>query len=130
VENRAIVSVQDPIEIDDFNEPEPDIALLKPRGDFYSMNHPTVKDILLLVEVSDSPIEYDRDIKIGIYAEAGIAEIWLVDLNEETIEQYLFPENGRYGSIETFRRGDSIQSDSLAELSLEVSAVLGLIKNG
>lgn len=61
--NEAIISVQDPIHIDDYNEPEPDIALLKRRNDFYTESHPLLQDILLLIEVSDSTIEYDREIK-------------------------------------------------------------------
>lgn len=122
----ALVSVQDPIHIDDFNEPEPDICLLKRREDFYSGGHPNSSDVLLLVEVSDYTIAYDRDVKIGLYAEAGIVEVWLVNLNEGSIEQYSSPQNGRFGSVETFRKGQSIESISLKELALNVDDVLGL----
>ena len=61
--NQTLISIRNPIHIDEFNEPESDIALLKPREDFYAENHPTPQDILLLIEVSDSTIEYDREIK-------------------------------------------------------------------
>lgn len=63
VADKAIISIQDPIHIDEYNEPEPDIALLDPRRDFYAESHPTPKEVLLLIKVSDSTIEYDRDIK-------------------------------------------------------------------
>ncbi len=124
--NKAIVSVQDPVHIDDYNEPEPDITLLKPRNDFYSGRHPTPSDVLLLVEVSDSTISYDRGIKMKLYAEAGIVEVWLVNLLDETIERYSLPANGRFGSVETLKKGDSIRSISLAYLSLNVEEILGL----
>lgn len=122
----AIVSVQNPVQIDDYNEPEPDIALLHPRSDFYSKRLPTPADVFVLVEVADSTIAYDRDVKIALYAEAGIVEVWLVNLKEESIEQYSSPQNGRFGSVETFRKGQSVQSISLKELSLNVDDVLGL----
>lgn len=125
VGNRAIISVQDPVHIDFYNEPEPDIALLKPQLDYYADYHPTASDVLLLIEVSDSNIRYDRDIKIKLYAEAGIVEVWLVNLLEETIERYSSPVNGRFGSMETLKKGDSIRSLSLDDLSLKVDEILG-----
>ena len=125
IANRAVVSVQNPVHIDDYNEPEPDIALLKPREDYYADYHPTASDVLLLIEVSDSNIRYDRGIKTRLYAEAGIVEVWLVNLNDETIEQYSSPANSRYGSVETLKKGDSIRSISLEDLSLNVDEILG-----
>ncbi|CAN5640035.1 MAG: Uma2 family endonuclease [Pyrinomonadaceae bacterium] len=123
--NQVIISVQDPIHVDDYNEPEPDITLLKPRPDFYAESHPTPSDVLLLIEVSDSTIGYDRGIKMKLYAEAGIIEVWLVNLLDETIERYSLPANGRFGSVETFNRGDSIHSISLEYLTLNVDEILG-----
>jgi Uma2 family endonuclease len=122
---RAIVSVQDPIHIDDYNEPEPDVALLKPRQDFYAERHPSAEDVFLLIEVSDSTISFDRDIKVRLYAEGGVREVWLVNLIEDTIEQYSSPENGRYGTMTTIKRGSTINSISTEGLSLDVSEILG-----
>jgi Uma2 family endonuclease len=122
---RAIVSVQNPVHIDDYNEPEPDIAILKPRPDDYFERLPNASDVFLLIEVSDSTIGYDRNIKTKVYAEAGIAEVWLVNLLDETIERYSLPANGRFGSVETFNRGDSIHSISLEYLTLNVDEILG-----
>src|ERR671938_544657 len=76
----AIVSVQNPIRLDAYSEPEPDVALLRPRADYYESGHPTPADALLIVEVADTSADYDRIIKLPLYAKAGIPEAWLVDL--------------------------------------------------
>lgn len=123
--DRAIVSVQDPIHIDKHNEPEPDIALLRPRDDFYADNHPTPEDVLLLIEVADSTVEYDREIKKSLYAEAGIVEFWLVNLKQNTIETFTNPSNGIYYQMRIFGRGQTIQSRSLPDLALAASGILG-----
>lgn len=120
----AIVSVQNPVHIDDYNEPEPDIALLKPREDFYTKSLPEPKDVLLLVEVSDSTVEYDREIKKTIYAEVGIAEFWLVNLKEDTIECYSQPKNGNYRLAQIFETGETLQSKTIGNLTLKVEEIL------
>jgi len=122
---RAIVSVQNPVHIDDYNEPEPDIAILKSRSDDYAGRLPAASDVLTLIEVSDSTISYDRGVKLKLYAEAEIVEVWLVNLLEETIERYSLPVNGRFGSVETLKKGESIRSISLENLSLDVDEILG-----
>ena len=76
----ALVSVQDTIRLDDYSEPEPDIALLHPRDDFYAHAHPTPADLLLVIEVADTPEGYDREEKVPLYARAAIPEVWLVSL--------------------------------------------------
>ena len=121
----AIISVQDPIHIDEYNEPEPDIALLKPREDFYAENHPQPEDVLLLVEVSDSTVEYDRDHKKNLYAEAGIEEFWLVNLRENTVEVYSQPKNGSYRLTRILEKGEVLQSVAVENLSLAVEEILG-----
>ncbi len=122
--NDAIVSIQDPVHIDDYNEPEPDVALLKPREDFYAESHPTPHDVLLLIEVSDSTIEYDREIKKTLYADAEIAEFWLVNLREETVECYSQPKNGTYRLARILEKGETVQSISIENLSLQVEEIL------
>jgi Uma2 family endonuclease len=122
--DNAIISVQDPIHIDDYNEPEPDIALLKPREDFYAESHPAPQDVLLLVEVSDSTVEYDREIKKSIYAKAEIAEFWLVNLKESTIECYTQPKNGNYRLAQIFETGEMVQSKTIENLKLKVKEIL------
>jgi Uma2 family endonuclease len=85
VGDRATVGVQDPIRIGDFSAPQPDIALLKPRDDFYAGAHPGPEDCLLLIEVAETSLAYDRDKKLPLYARAGIPETWLVDIPGRTL---------------------------------------------
>lgn len=125
VGNQTIISVQDPIHIDDYNEPEPDIAVLVQRSNFYSEGHPTSEDVLLLIEVSDSTIEYDRDIKKTLYAEAGIAEFWLINLKENTVERYSSPKNGNYRLAEILESGETIKVGTIKNLELKIDEILG-----
>jgi Uma2 family endonuclease len=121
----AIVSVQDPIRLDDFSEPQPDIALLKPRDDFYSSGHPTPEDVLLVVEVADTSAQYDRMKKMPLYARAGIPEGWLIDVARDLIEVYSHPANGRYQSFREARRGETLTLSSLPNFVVSVDDVLG-----
>jgi 3-oxoadipate CoA-transferase, beta subunit len=82
----AVVSVQGPVRLDDFSEPEPDFALLKPRPDFYRAAHPGPSDVLLLIEVADTSLNYDRAVKRALYARHAIPELWIVDLNAGEVE--------------------------------------------
>jgi Uma2 family endonuclease len=123
--DRAIVRVQGPIHIDDSSEPQPDVALLKPRPDFYAQAHPTPEDILLVIEVADSSVDYDRSIKIPLYARAGIPVAMLVDLNADRIEVSSEPENGTYKHRQTLGRGDFLSLASLSDLVLPAGDILG-----
>ncbi|HMS42065.1 MAG TPA: Uma2 family endonuclease [Pyrinomonadaceae bacterium] len=120
------ISGQNPVYLDEFNEPEPDIALLKPRDDFYEESHPTPKDVLLLIEVSNSTIEFDRDIKKTLYAEAGIVEYWIVNLPDETVEVYSQLKNGNYHLVRIIEKGEMIESNAVEKLKLTVEEILGL----
>lgn len=122
---QAIISIQDPIHIDEYNEPEPDVALLEPREDFYAEKHPTAEDVLLLIEVSDSTVGFDREIKKSLYAEAGIREFWLVNLKENTIEVFSQPKNGNYRLAQILEKGETIKSKTIESLTLEVEEILG-----
>lgn len=79
--DRAIVSIQAPIRLDDASEPQPDLALLRPRGDFYATGHPGSEDVRLVVEVADTSVEFERNVKVPLYARAGIPLIWLIDVS-------------------------------------------------
>ena len=122
---KFIVSTQDPIRLNDFSEPQPDIALLRWRDDFYRHAHPTPDDVLLVIEVADSTVETDRSYKIPLYAQSGIAEAWLVNLPEEQIELFATPVNGVYQTNITFKRNDEAQSQTTKDLIVAVSDVLG-----
>lgn len=120
-----IVWIQNPIRINDYSEPQPDAALLRPRDDFYAAGHPTPSDVLLIIEVADSSIEYDRVVKVPLYAGAGIPEIWLVDLTTDTIEIYAQPISGSYRISRLAARGEFLASLSMPALRLAVEEILG-----
>ncbi|GIX47759.1 MAG: hypothetical protein KatS3mg131_1970 [Candidatus Tectimicrobiota bacterium] len=125
VGERAIVSVQNPVRLGEHSEPQPDLALLKPREDFYAAAHPGPEDVLLVVEVAETSADYDREIKVPLYARFGIPEVWLVDLAAAQVEVYRQPAPQGYQAVQTLRRGDTLVPLLLPELSLAVEAVLG-----
>ncbi len=121
----AQVSAQNPIRISDFSEPQPDIALLSPRADFYAQGHPTPANVLLVIEVADTSVEYDREIKGPLYARAGIAEMWLVNLREDLVELYTNPAGGSYQSVRRAGRSESFTSQSLPGMTFSADEILG-----
>lgn len=123
--NKLIVFSQNPIRLNDFSEPQPDLALVRWRADFYKSSHPTPADVLLVIEVADSTVESDRSYKMPLYAKAGIPEVWLVNLPDETIELYAKPTDGAYQFSKSFRRGEEAQAHSVADLRVPVMDVLG-----
>jgi len=124
--DQILVSGQNPIHIDEYNEPEPDVALLKLREDFYAERHPKPEDVLLVIEVSDSTLEYDREIKKELYAEAGIREFWLVNLRENTIECFSSPKEGRFRLTVIVGAGEFAESVSIGNLTLNVDDFLAI----
>lgn len=113
-----------PIRLDDYNEPVSDAAL--PALVFDSDEHPGSKDILLVVEVADTEaeIEYDRDIKLPLYARYGIPEVWLVKLQSEEIEVHRQPTSKGYADVQRYRRGDTLTIQALPEVRLTVDEML------
>lgn len=121
----ALVSTQNPIRLDDFSEPEPDLALLRLRDDFYRDAHPTPADVMLIIEVADTTLAYDREVKVPLYAKAVIEEAWIINLAEEQVEIYSGVANGAYQTITNFRRGDEARARTIAGLTVGVADVLG-----
>jgi len=121
----AIVRVQGPIRLGIRSEPQPDLALLTPRDDYYASGHPGPSDVLLVVEVADTTLSYDRDLKSPRYARAGIPEFWLVDLQGEAIEVYSEPGKSLYRLIRRTERGETVASQTIPGLTLDVNAILG-----
>lgn len=109
--NQALLSIQDPIVLPD-SEPEPDVALLRLRNDYYASGKPQAADILLLIEVADSSLDFDRDVKRLMYAHAGIVEYWIVNLIDEVIEVHRRPHQVQevYQSISIFGRGQDVDT--------------------
>lgn len=121
---RIIVRVQDPVLLDERTEPQPDLALVRARPDFYAARHPGPAEILLLVEVSDATTDYDRGVKVPAYARAGIPETWLVDLGAEAVEVYRTPSPRGYTETQSLRRGDFLPVPGL-DITLAIDRILG-----
>ncbi|HBH00339.1 MAG TPA: Uma2 family endonuclease [Candidatus Rokubacteria bacterium] len=123
---RAIVRVQGPVLLAAVeSEPEPDLALLLPRPDFYTTGHPEPPDVLLALEVMDTSVERDRRVKLPLYARAGIAETWLVDLNTGCVEVYRRPGPAGYQDSRVARRGESLAPHAFPDVALAVADLLG-----
>jgi Uma2 family endonuclease len=125
VGGRASVRVQNPIRLDQFSEPQPDIALLRPRADFYAFAHPRPADVFLAVEVADTSVGFDRDVKSPLYARAGIPEAWLVDLTGDYIMVYRKPTVQVYQDAQRLQRGQSLFPEAFPDLLLAVEDILG-----
>ncbi|HEX9374586.1 MAG TPA: Uma2 family endonuclease [Roseiflexaceae bacterium] len=123
VGDTVILSVQNPIQLHDYSEPQPDLTLLQLRDDFYAQGHPRPDDVLLVIEIADTSIEYDRDEKIPRYAEAGIAEAWLIDLSSQTIEQYTQPRHGGYRNKLIVAFDETITAQALPQLQIVVERI-------
>jgi Uma2 family endonuclease len=124
VGERAIVNAQGSIRLDRFREPQPDFVLLRPRDDFYSSALPGPADILLIVEIAESSLGYDRGVKARIYAQAAISEYWLVDLRERVVTCFTDPQGGTYRKERECRAGESIAPGALPQCAIPVDALL------
>lgn len=122
---RVIVSVQDPIRLGAYSEPQPDVAILRPRDDFYSRFHPGPQDIMLVIEVSDASTVYDRDTKVPLYARAGIPEAWRLDLQADLVEVYSDPSAEGYSHVQTVRRSQRLVPSLLPDIELTAEEILG-----
>ncbi len=120
----AVIDVQSPLRIGDYSEPEPDLMLLRRRADSYRSGIPTPEDVLLLVEVADSSLYFDRGTKVPLYARSGVREVWVINLDAEEIEVYRQPSETGYGEVRSFRQGETLFPEALPDLRLEVSSLL------
>ena len=125
IADRAIVSVQNPIQLTDYTEPQPDIAVLRPREDFYAQALPLPEDVLLVVEVAETSLEYDRDEKIPRYAQTSIPEVWLIEVEPATVTQYTQPDGTRYRRAQTLARGQPLSAYILGPLHLAIDDIFG-----
>lgn len=116
----VISSVQNPVHIGEYSEPQPDLVVLRPRADRYRQALPTPADVFLVIEVADTSLEVDRRVKVPLYARAGIPEVWLINLVAETVEVYTEPVEGVYKSARTLKRGDAFTATLLPDLTLTV----------
>ena len=125
---RWVVSVQDPVQLDEYSEPQPDLMLLKPAADDYTTRHPGPADVFLLIEVADSSLDLDREEKLPAYGHAGIAEVWILNLPARTIEIYREPHFTGYGVNQTLRAGDKASPLAFPDVAVEVAELLKLAK--
>ena len=121
----AVVTVQNPIHLNRYNDPQPDFALARPRADFYRSAHPEPGDIFLVIEVADSTLATDQRIKMPLYARAGLPEAWLIDLQHELIQVYREPGPDGYRLVTTARRGERISPHAFPDRGLMVDDLLG-----
>ncbi len=123
---RAIVSIQNPIRIDDLSEPQPDVAILRRREDFYATGgHPGPADILLLVEAADSSLRFDKTVKLPLYARAGIAKLWIVDLKRRFVDAYRRPAADGYRERTKHRTGEELALVLAPEIVVRLDLVFG-----
>ncbi len=125
ISQAAVISVQNPVRLNDFSEPEPDVALLRRRADFYRDGHPTPADVLLLIEVSDTTLDYDRKVKLPLYARSGIPEVWIVNLQLDEVEIHAQPTGAQYQSTTRARRGAALTSTAFPDLALTADDLFG-----
>jgi Uma2 family endonuclease len=116
-----VVSIQNPIRLSNHNEPQPDIALVR-RG--YGGGVPGAADVLLVIEVSDTTLRYDRNVKLPLYAASGIPEVWITDLKGGRVVRFSDPREGRYEIVAHARRGETMASLVLPAIAIAVDDVI------
>lgn len=118
---RALVATQNPVVLDLHSEPQPDIALLRPRADFYNSSHPTPADVLLIVEVADTTVAYDTQIKLPLYARHGIPEVWVVDLPNRRFMVYRTPTPAGFQDTQTLTDLSAVTPLLLPGVTIDLS---------
>ncbi len=121
--DRVLITAQTPVRLNGRLQPEPDLSILKPRRDDYIKSPPQTQDIYLLIEVSDTTIDNDRNVKSVVYARAGIIELWIIDIEAQLVEVYRNPNTNGYESIQQFRSGESISPLSFPDIVISVDAI-------
>ena len=123
VGDEFLVDVQNPVRLDERTEPQPDLAVIRARD--YRRSLPGPEDVLLVIEVSDTTLAYDRNVKLSLYARAGVPEVWIPDLGNEALECHTEPSGDGYRYAERAQRRDPVSSSTLPGLSVDANAVLG-----
>jgi Uma2 family endonuclease len=124
VGDRAIVGVQGSVRLDEYDEPQPDLYLLRPKADFYASGHAGPAEIFLIIEVADSSLDYDRTIKMRLYAETGVPEYWIADIQTDCVYACSNPEENGYRAIRTVRRGERLTPQLLGDCEIPVDVLL------
>jgi Uma2 family endonuclease len=122
---KAVISIHDPIQLNENSEPEPDVALLKFTEDFYDDRSPEARDVLLIIEVSDSTLKYDRETKLPLYAANQIPECWIVNLGDRQLEIYRDPTPSGYQQQLTLKDTETVSPQSFPDVAIAVTELLG-----
>ena len=121
---RWVVSIQNPLHLDDHSEPQPDLMLLRPAPDNYKRRHPGPEQVFLLIEVGDASLDHDRERKIPAYGRADIKESWLVNLADETVEIYREPHLNGYQSTTILRAGAMARPLAFPDVALDIADLM------
>jgi Uma2 family endonuclease len=122
---RAVVNPQNPLQLSDWTEPQPDIVILKPRADFYEHLRPTPGDVLLVMEVSDTTLRYDLKIKLAYFAVAAIPEVWIQDVNEDLLHVFREPQASKYSVSTRLNRGRVVSPLAFPEVQFSMDDLFG-----
>jgi len=122
---KVLISVQNPLRLNKYNEPQPDIVVLKWREDYYASKLHTPEDTLLVLEVSDTTLRYDTKVKLPIYAVSGISEVWIENLQEDLLLVCRGPAEKNYRTQLTLRRGEFISPLAFPDVAFKIENLLG-----
>jgi Uma2 family endonuclease len=122
---QVIVRVQSPIGLEPRSEPQPDVTVLRRREDFYANAHPAPADVLLVIEVADASLEFDRTVKTPLYSRMGIPETWILDVSGPLLEIHRRPSPAGYREVRAAQRGERLVLTAFSDLSLAVDDILG-----
>ena len=123
-DRKVVVRSQLPFGIGTYSELEPDIAFFRVEEDFYSSKHPGPVDAVLVLEIADSSLTYDRDMKLKVYAAANVPEVWIADLRGDELLVFRHPSGRTYGTALIFKREDSISCLAFPDISFSVQELL------
>jgi Uma2 family endonuclease len=121
--DRAVVAVQNPVVLGDLSEPQPDLAVLRPRADFYAAAHPRPGAVLLVIEVADTTGSWDRRVKRPLYAAAGVPEVWIVDVADRVVEVALEPAGDLYQRVVQAGVDTAVAPAAFPDLSINVAGL-------
>ena len=121
----ATVLAQNPVLLGEHSQPQPDLALLKRREDFYGDEHPRPADVLLVVEIADTSLDFDRETKSRLYARHGISEFWLIDLRGRRLARYRLPQQGSYTFVDEPDLETPLEAEALPGMPLDLRRLFG-----
>jgi Uma2 family endonuclease len=122
---KVMVSVQNPVRLSRYTEPQPDILLARPRADYYAGKRISPEDTFLVIEISDTTVRYDRNRKMPLYAKSGVPELWIENLQEDVILVYRNPGPETFSTSLVFHRGESVSLTAFPEIVFTVDELLG-----